>query len=182
MNNTLIRGGSVVDGTGAPAFAADVRVRNGRIAEVAPGLQPEAGEHVVDASGCYVAPGFIETHTHFDANMWWQPDLDPLPGYGVTTTILHQQGDVGVLEVAGAHRLGPALQVVAPRTGFVDTAEVNAVGHLHGGGLEQLFLAGKVGVESGGGDAETLGQAAQAELVGGQLGEQLQGALDDLLP
>ena len=92
MNNTLIRGGSVIDGTGAPAFAADVRVRDGRIAEVAPGLQPEAGEQVVDASGCYVAPGFIETHTHFDANMWWQPDLDPLPGYGVTTTILGNCG------------------------------------------------------------------------------------------
>tara|TARA_R110002049_G_scaffold32774_1_gene108607 strand:+ start:14667 stop:16388 length:1722 start_codon:yes stop_codon:yes gene_type:complete len=92
LNQILIRGGMVVDGTGAPAFTADVRVRDGRIAEVASGLQPEAQEQVVDASGCYVSPGFIETHTHFDANMWWQPDLDPLPGYGVTTTILGNCG------------------------------------------------------------------------------------------
>ncbi len=83
----LIRDGTVVDGTGAPAFRADVRVRGGSIAEVAAGLSPEPGERVFDATGCYVTPGFIESHTHLDGVMWWQPDLAPLPGNGVTTVV-----------------------------------------------------------------------------------------------
>jgi len=88
----LIQGGLVVDGTGAPAFRADVRIRDGVIAELAPGLAPAPGERVDDALGCYVAPGFIESHTHFDGTMWWQPDLDPLPGYGVTTIVMGNCG------------------------------------------------------------------------------------------
>ncbi len=88
----LIRGGTVVDGTGAPAFLADVRIRGGVIREVAPGLEPLPGERVDDARGCFVAPGFIESHTHFDGTMWWQPDLDPLPGYGVTTVVMGNCG------------------------------------------------------------------------------------------
>lgn len=92
MTDMLIKGGTVVDGTGAPAFAADVRVRDGVIAEVAPGLAPRDGERVFDAAGCHVSPGFIESHTHYDATMWWQPDLDPLPGYGATTMILGNCG------------------------------------------------------------------------------------------
>ena len=88
----LIRGGTVVDGTGAPAFRADLRIRNGLIAEVAPGLEAAPGELVHDAHGCHVAPGFIESHTHFDGTMWWQPDLDPLPGYGVTTVVMGNCG------------------------------------------------------------------------------------------
>ena len=88
----LIRGGTVVDGTNAPAFRADVRLRDGFIAEVAEHLEPTAGERVVDASGCYVTPGLIESHTHFDGTMWWQPDLDPLPGCGVTTVVMGNCG------------------------------------------------------------------------------------------
>lgn len=91
MADILIRGGTVVDGTGAPQFAADVRVRDGMIAEVGENLV-HAGERVIDASGCYVTPGFIESHTHYDASMWWQPDLDPLPGYGATTMVLGNCG------------------------------------------------------------------------------------------
>lgn len=91
MADILIKNGMVVDGTGAPAFKADVRVKNGVIAEVAPDLAA-SGERVVDANGCYVTPGFIESHTHYDASMWWQPDLDPLPGYGATTMILGNCG------------------------------------------------------------------------------------------
>ena len=88
----LIRGGTVVDGTNAPAFRADVRLRDGLIAEVAEGLEPKDGERVVDATGCYVTPGLIESHTHFDGTMWWQPDLDPLPGCGVTTVVMGNCG------------------------------------------------------------------------------------------
>jgi N-acyl-D-amino-acid deacylase len=91
MSEILIKGGTVVDGTGAAQFVADVRVRDGRIAEVGPDLSAH-GERVIDASGCYVTPGFIESHTHYDASMWWQPDLDPLPGYGATTMVLGNCG------------------------------------------------------------------------------------------
>jgi N-acyl-D-amino-acid deacylase len=86
MSAMLIKGGTVVDGTGAKPFLADVRVADGRITEVGQNLTPK-GEEVFDAAGCYVTPGFIEGHTHYDATMWWQPDLDPLPGYGATTVI-----------------------------------------------------------------------------------------------
>lgn len=91
MNDMLIQNGTVVDGTGTPAFKADVRIRDGAIAEVGENLAPQ-GERLFDASGCYVTPGFIESHTHYDASMWWQPDLDPLPGYGATTMILGNCG------------------------------------------------------------------------------------------
>ena len=86
MQDMLIKNGTVVDGTGAPAFAADVRIADGEIKEVAPDLKAN-GERVFDATDCYVTPGFIESHTHYDASMWWQPELDPLPGYGATTMI-----------------------------------------------------------------------------------------------
>lgn len=91
MADILIKNGTVVDGTGAPAFKADVRIKSGLIAEVGPDLAA-AGERIVDATDCYVTPGFIESHTHYDASMWWQPDLDPLPGYGATTMILGNCG------------------------------------------------------------------------------------------
>ena len=83
----LIKGGTVVDGSGAPSFAADVRISGGRITEVAQNLQATKGERVVDAEGCYVAPGFIETHNHWDGGVWWNPNLEPLPAYGATTSI-----------------------------------------------------------------------------------------------
>ena len=91
MTGMLIKNGTVVDGTGAPAFAADVRIADGFITEVGPDLAPK-GERVFDASGCQVTPGFIESHTHYDGTMWWQPDLDPLPGYGATTMIMGNCG------------------------------------------------------------------------------------------
>jgi N-acyl-D-amino-acid deacylase len=89
--NLLVRGGTVVDGTGAAAVRADVRVRNGRIAEVGAQLRPD-GEPVVDASGAYVTPGLIESHTHYDAAVWWDPNCDPMPAHGCTTMVLANCG------------------------------------------------------------------------------------------
>jgi len=82
----IIRGGQVVDGTGAAAYTADVRVTGGRISEVGPGLRPN-GETEVDASGAYVTPGFIDVHTHFDASLFWDQACDPMPQHGVTSVL-----------------------------------------------------------------------------------------------
>lgn len=91
MSELLIRGGTVVDGTGAPARRADVRVRGGVIVEVAEGLAPD-GEREVDASGGFVTPGLIDCHTHYDLEMFWDPTLDPLPVYGMTTIVMGNCG------------------------------------------------------------------------------------------
>jgi N-acyl-D-amino-acid deacylase len=86
MGDLLIRGGRVIDGTGAPAFEADVRVRGGRIAEMGPGLRPD-GEAEIDAGGAVVTPGFIDSHTHFDPSVFWDPSADPMPQHGVTSVL-----------------------------------------------------------------------------------------------
>ena len=103
MEGLLIKNGTVVDGTGAAPFAADVRLADGLITEVGPNLAAR-GERVIDATGCHVTPGFIESHTHYDGTMWWQNDLDPLPGYGATTMIL---GNCG-FSPAPLHKYMPA--------------------------------------------------------------------------
>jgi N-acyl-D-amino-acid deacylase len=87
----LVRGGEVVDGTGAAPARADVRVRDGHIVEVGAGLRPD-GEFAIDASGAYVTPGLIESHTHFDAAVWWDPDCDPMPAHGCTTMVMANCG------------------------------------------------------------------------------------------
>ena len=82
----LIRGGEVVDGTGAPARPSDVRISDGRITEIGPALRPD-GEREIDAGGAYVTPGFIDIHTHFDASLFWDPFCDPMPLHGVTSLL-----------------------------------------------------------------------------------------------
>lgn len=91
MGDLLVRGGDVVDGTGAPAVRADVRVRDGRVVEVGTDLAP-GGEPTIDASGAFVTPGLIESHTHFDAAVWWDPDCDPMPAHGCTTMVMSNCG------------------------------------------------------------------------------------------
>jgi N-acyl-D-aspartate/D-glutamate deacylase len=98
MFDLIVRGGTVVDGTGAPGRAADVRVRDGLIVEVAPELAPD-GEREVDARGAVVTPGLIDSHTHYDIEMFWDPSLDPLPVYGVTTLVMGNCG-LGIAPVA----------------------------------------------------------------------------------
>jgi N-acyl-D-amino-acid deacylase len=86
VNDVLIRGGTIVDGTGSPPVAGDVRVRDGRIAEIGTGLRPE-GEQELDAAGAIVTPGFIDLHTHVDPQLFWDPLCDPLPQHGVTSVL-----------------------------------------------------------------------------------------------
>lgn len=84
--NVLIRGGVLIDGTGAPQRPSDLRIRSGRIVETGASLRAE-GEEEFDAGGAVVAPGFIDTHAHVDAQVFWDPSLDPEPLHGVTTLL-----------------------------------------------------------------------------------------------
>src|SRR5215208_1006479 len=85
MPEIVIRGGTVVDGTGVEGFRADVAISGGRVLEVAPDLT--GGDQELDASGCVVAPGFIDIHTHYDAQVFWDPALTPSCFHGVTTVV-----------------------------------------------------------------------------------------------
>ncbi len=87
MGDLIVKNGSLIDGTGSAARPADVRIRDGRVAEVGPDLEP-AGETVFDAEGATVCPGFIDSHTHLDPSMFWDPACDPMPQHGVTTALI----------------------------------------------------------------------------------------------
>jgi hypothetical protein len=88
----LIAGAAVLDGTGAPARHASVRVREGRIAEIGE-LEPLPGETVVDASGLTLAPGFIDTHSHASGGLADHPDALAAVSQGITTVIVGQDGE-----------------------------------------------------------------------------------------
>src|SRR5262245_23827242 len=80
----VIRGGTVMDGSGAPGRIADVAIADGIIREIRPNLR---GDRQLDAPGCVVSPGFIDIHTHYDAQVFWDPALKPSSSHGVTTVV-----------------------------------------------------------------------------------------------
>jgi N-acyl-D-aspartate/D-glutamate deacylase len=87
----LIRNGSVIDGTGAPRRQADIAVKDGRIADI--GSIGDGAAKIIDADGCVVAPGFIDPHTHYDAQICWDPAISPSLWHGVTSVVM---GNCGV--------------------------------------------------------------------------------------
>lgn len=87
----VIRNGSIVDGTGAAPFKADIGVQNGRIAAIGSGLA--AGTEEIDATGQIVTPGFVDIHTHYDGQVTWEDRLTPSSFHGVTTAVI---GNCGV--------------------------------------------------------------------------------------
>lgn len=89
MLDIRIAGGTIIDGTGAPRTEGDIGIRDGRIVAVGTEATAAAGpaERTIDASGKVVAPGFVDIHTHFDAQVFWDTTLSPSPLHGVTTVI-----------------------------------------------------------------------------------------------
>src|SRR5256885_221366 len=86
-----IAGGTVVDGTGRARFAADLGVRDGRVVEI--GTISTPAKRTIDADGALVTPGFIDMHTHYDAQVFWDSELITSSRNGVTTVVM---GNCGV--------------------------------------------------------------------------------------
>ena len=90
-HDLVIRGGTVVDGTGNPARTADIAVDHGRITAIGP--VEAVGAEELDADGAIVAPGWVDIHTHYDGQVTWDPEVSPSSWHGVTTVVM---GNCGV--------------------------------------------------------------------------------------
>jgi N-acyl-D-amino-acid deacylase len=91
MHDLVIRGGTLVDGSGNPRFVADVAVDGSHITAIGPNLG--AGREEIDATGKIVAPGWVDIHTHYDGQATWDPEMAPSSWHGVTTVVM---GNCGV--------------------------------------------------------------------------------------
>ena len=92
MLDTLIKGGTIIDGRGGDRFVGDVGIKDGIIAEVGAGLS-SASKNTIDADGAIVTPGFVDIHTHFDGQVTWDDKMDPSFSHGVTSVVM---GNCGV--------------------------------------------------------------------------------------
>ncbi|MDJ8954105.1 amidohydrolase family protein, partial [Clostridium perfringens] len=86
MHDLVIKNGTIVDGTGAPRFVGDIAIDGETIVEI--GTVSGQGREELDASGKLVTPGFVDLHTHYDAQAMWDPVLAPTAWHGVTSVVI----------------------------------------------------------------------------------------------
>ena len=110
MLDVVIRGGTVIDGTGSRGRKADVGIRGDRI--VAVGEVTEEARSEIDATGKVVSPGFVDVHTHYDAQVFWDGTLSPSPFHGVTTVFA---GNCGFSIAPLSKEAGPYLMRMLAR-------------------------------------------------------------------
>lgn len=142
----LIEGGTLIDGTGAPPRKANVGVKDGRICYVGP--ERLSAKRTIDAASKMVAPGFIDTHTHYDATITWDPWLRPHTQHGVTTFIAGNCGfALSPVTTKSLEYLVPMLAKVEgiPYETLVEGARIN----WRSTGEMLSYLDGKVGVNIG---------------------------------
>ncbi len=101
MHDIVIRGGTIVDGTGAPAFQGDVAIEGDKIVQV--GGKAGPGKREVKADGRLVTPGWVDVHTHYDGQATWDPVLAPSSWHGATTIVFGNCG-VGFAPVRSEHQ------------------------------------------------------------------------------
>src|SRR5271169_5114714 len=87
----IIKGGTVVDGTRTPRYVSDIAIKDGKIAQIG-GLKEKTADRVLDAAGRIVAPGFVDLHTHYDAQIFWDPYCTLSGWHGVTSVVIGNCG------------------------------------------------------------------------------------------
>ena len=154
----LIRNGRVIDGTGAPARVADVRLSGDSIAEIGQSLQARAGERVIDAAGRAVAPGFIDLHSHADGGIEEGPDAASQVRQGITTALVGQDGG-GELPIS---ELAERLERVRPAINFA-----TSVGH---GTVRRLVMGDDFRRPATPGEIETMKALVERGMKDGAFG------------